>query len=325
MFLVEKANVSSHFRSPTKKPSNNPKNHHLAARLFDEKVTLHLKTLDLPPDSSDISFFWLSTAVSFLSTVHSEAEVQISNLKSEADDYHALYMDYSLKVLDLCNLISSAIPRLTDRRLLMNFSLRLLNFADQMPSLEKLNKVKDVLTRSVNNTEEPVKERGFRAKALIEELAVLLGKLPRGNTSGGRDLIRRTFYAIGVLTVFVGSVLVTVMFGQSDVVKLRVPAEFVWADSVNSVQDRIVDLIKAKQNAVLEVDDVARQVVVVLDLIQTVVTGGDKADVRACLVAEVTEMAVGVKKFSDGVDALTNGINGMFRTVLKMRNGHSDI
>ncbi|MFS7932339.1 hypothetical protein Hanom_Chr04g00366721 [Helianthus anomalus] len=113
MFLVQKANLSSPFRSTAKKPPHIPKPYQLAAQLFDEKIILHLKTLDLPPDSSHITLSWLSVGVSFISTVHSEAELKISNLKPEADDFHVFYMYYSLKVLDLCNLVSSAVNRYT--------------------------------------------------------------------------------------------------------------------------------------------------------------------------------------------------------------------
>ncbi|KVH97567.1 uncharacterized protein LOC112523180 [Cynara cardunculus var. scolymus] len=327
MFIVEKAQLSSHFRSFTKKSKHVPRNYQLDARSFDEKVIVLLKTLDLAPNSSEISLSWMSTAVSFLSTVHSEAEDQISNLKSEADDYQALYMEYSLKVLDLCNLISSAVQRLTDRRLLMNFSLRLLNFTDQIPSPEKLNKAKDALGRLLNDSQESAKEKGRRAKDLMEELAVLLVKLlPRSKTSSGRDLIRRTFYALGVLTVFVGSVFVAVLYGDFDVIELRVPAEFLWADSVNGVRTRIFDLIKPKQNGLLELGNVTSQAVVVRDLLQVVVSdGGDNVDDRVRLEDGVKELGTAAKKFSDGIDALTNGVNGMFRTVLKTRNGRLDI
>lgn len=325
MFLVEKANLSSHFRSTTKKSSPVPKTYQLAARLFDEKVILHLKTLDLTKNSSSISLSWLSAAISFISTVHSEAEDQISNLKSEADDYQDLYMDYSLKVLDLCNLISSAVHQLTDRRLLMNYSLRLLSFTDQIPPPEKLIKAKYALARSAKDTHELAKEKGLRSKALIGELAVLLGRLPHSKTSTGRDLIRRTFYALGVLTVFIGSVLVTVLFGESDVVPLRVPAEFLWADSVNGLQAEIFDVIKPKQNAFSELYNVASQAVVVCDLLQAAVSDGrDNVDVRVRLEAGVKELATATKRFSDGIDSLTNEVNGMFRTVLKTRNGRLD-
>ncbi|KAL8268720.1 hypothetical protein R6Q59_002518 [Mikania micrantha] len=330
MFLVEKANLSSHFRSTTKKASHVPKTYQLAARSFDEKVILHLKTLDLTSSSSNISLSWLSVAVSFLSTIHTEAEeqiIQISDLKSEADDYQALYMDYSMKVLDLCNLISSAVHRLTDRRLLMNFSLRLLKITDQMPPIEKLNKAKDAIARSVDNTEQPAKEKGLRAKALIGELAELIRNLPRGNASDRRDLIRHTFYTIGALTVIIGSILVNVLFGEMDRTgKLRVLAESLFSDSVNGVQPQIVDLIKPKQNTILDIDNVSRQAVVVGELLQVVISDAvGNADGRLQLEAGVKELASSLKEFSDGVDGLTNGVNVLFRTVLKTRNGRLDI
>lgn len=323
MFIVEKANISSHFRSIKKKPPHVPQNYQLLVRSFDEKVILHLKTLDLHTISSNISLSWLSAAVSFLSTVHSEAEDQISNLKSDADDYQVLYMEYSLKVLDLCNLLSSAVQQLTDRRLLLNYSLRLLNFSDQTPSAEKLNKAKDSLTKSLNNnTQDSAKEKSIRATALIEELTVLLGRLPPSKSNTGRDLIRRTFFALGVLTVFIGSVLVTFLYGESDVAKLRVPVEFLWADSVNNLQTRIFDLIKPKQNSLLEINNIAIQAVVVLDLLHVFVSdGGDKVHLED----GVKELGTAAKKFSDGVDTLTSVVNGLFRTVMNTRNGRLDM
>ncbi|XP_071741472.1 UPF0496 protein 4-like [Rutidosis leptorrhynchoides] len=225
-------------------------------------------------------------------------------------------MDYSLKVLDMCNLISSAVQRLTDRRLLMNFTLRLLNFTDQVPAPEKLNKSKDVLARCVNGLPESAPEKARRAKALTEELTGLLSKLPRGKSDTGRDLIRRTFTALITLTIFVGSVLVTVLFGEFDFVKPQVPAEFLFADLVNGEWTRIFDLIKPEQNAVLEIDDVASQAKVVHDLIDSI-NAGDMAQLEA----GVKALATAAKKYSDGIDLLTNGVNGMFQTVLKTRNG----
>ncbi|CAI9278850.1 unnamed protein product [Lactuca saligna] len=201
-------------------------------------------------------------------------------------------------------------------------SLRLLNFSDQIPSSEKLNKAKDSLTKSLNNTQESVKEKGLRAKALIGELTILLGKLPPSKSNTGRDLIRRTFYALGVLTVFVGSVLVSVLYGESDVAKLSVPVEFLWANSVNCLQTQIFDLIKPKQNPVLELDNIASRAAVVLDLLHVFVSDdGDKVRLEEF----VKELGTAAAKFSDGVDTLTNGVNGMFRTVLNTRNGRLDL
>ncbi|MFS8023103.1 hypothetical protein Hanom_Chr16g01447541 [Helianthus anomalus] len=99
MFLVEKTHQASHFKLTGKKPS---KNYQLAARNFDEKVIIHLNTLDLASgasDSSIISLNWTCKAVTLLSTVLVEVQdpiYQISNLRSESDYYHNMYMDYRI-------------------------------------------------------------------------------------------------------------------------------------------------------------------------------------------------------------------------------------
>ncbi|CAI9296542.1 unnamed protein product [Lactuca saligna] len=331
MFLVEKTHLTSHFKSFTKKSSPNQKNYQLAARSFDEKVILHLKTLTPASDSSIISLSWMSKAVSFLSIVHFEAQDQISNLRSESDYYQALYMDYSLKVLDLCNLISSAIQQLTERRLLMNLGLRMINSSGQIPSPEKLKKAKDALFRSVSHTQEISKEKGQRAKTLIEELTFAINSLPLGKTSSAKDLIRRTLHGLGVLTLFVAGVLVSVLYGESDAVEVRVPAEFLWAELVNGVQTQIYELIKPKQFSIgaekkgwlLELEDTAKQVVAVCDVLDEVVSDGDEKH-RGRLENDVKEMGNAAAKFSDVVNVLTNGINDLFSSVLKTRNGVLD-
>ncbi|KAI3730419.1 hypothetical protein L1987_61589 [Smallanthus sonchifolius] len=324
MFLVDKTHLTSPFKLIAKKPSPIPKGYQVAARSFDEKVNFHLKTLIPPSDSSIISLNWMSKAVSFLSTVHFDAQEQISNLRSESEYYQDLYMNYSQKVLDLSNLISSAVQQLVERRLLLNLSIRLLNSSGQIPSTEKLKKAKDALIRSVNKTQEISKEKAQRAKDLLEELTFAVNSLPIGKTSSARDLIRRTLHGLGALTVFVAGVLVSALYRQSDLVEVRVPTEFLWADSVNGVQKQISDLIKPKQasNWLLEVEDTANRALAVCDVLDEVVVGGDKHGVR--LEESVKELGKAVAKFSDGVDVLTNGVNGLFSRVLKTRNGVLD-
>ncbi|GJY51351.1 hypothetical protein Tco_0442198 [Tanacetum coccineum] len=93
----------------------------------------------------------------------------------------------------------------------------------------------------------------------------------------GRDLVARAFHALGLLTVVIGNVLVSVLFGDdSERVKGR-------SSSAEFCPDRVK------------------------------------------LVEGVKEMEMKVKRFSDGVDALNNGVNGLFRTVLKTRNGRLDV
>ncbi|KAD2804509.1 hypothetical protein R6Q59_030035 [Mikania micrantha] len=335
MFLVEKTHLTSPFKLIAKKPSPISKNYQLAARSFDEKVILHLKTLIPASDSSNISLSWMSKAVSFLSMIHLEAQDQISNLRSESDYYQDLYMDYSQKVLDLCNLISSAVQQLVDRRLLFNLSLRLINVnsSGQIPSPEKLKKAKDTLIRSVHHTQQTLKDKAQRAKDLLKELTLDVNSLPIGKTGTAKDMIRRTLHGLGALTVILAGVLVSVLYGPSDLVKVRVPADFPWADSVTGVQKQVFDLIKPKeatdggeeQRCLSELEDTVNRARTVCDILDEVTgdgEGNDKDLVR--LEDGRKELSQAAAKFSDGVDKLTNGVNGLFSSVLKTRNGVLD-
>ncbi|KAM0047254.1 hypothetical protein Hdeb2414_s0009g00326271 [Helianthus debilis subsp. tardiflorus] len=329
MFLVEKTHLTSPFKLTSKKPS---KNYQLAAKNFDEKVIIHLKTLDLASEASDssvISLNWMCKAVTLLSTVHVEAQdqvYQISNLRSESDYYHNLYMDYSQKVLDLLNLVSSAVKQFVERRLLLNLSLRLIKSSGdgQISSPEKLNKAKDALNRSVH-VHHKQDEKPQRAKDLLEELSDVISNIPIGKVNNARDLIRHTLHGLGTITVFVNSVLVSVLYGQSDLVEVRFPAEFRWVDSVTGVQKRVFDLKKPKR--LLEVEDAATRAVAVCDVIDEVAADGDGDggdERRSRLEDGVKELREAVEKFSDGVDMLTNGVNGLFSCVMKTRNGVLD-
>nr|XP_043624090.1 UPF0496 protein 4-like [Erigeron canadensis] len=332
MFLVEKAISSSHFKSKQPLPKiSNSKPYEFIANSFHQNLLNHLKTLNLTAsDPPEISLSWLSTAVSVLTSIHSESEHHISDLKLSDHSYQVLYMDYSLKVLDLCNLISFAVKNLTEKRLLINYSLRLLNFAGDLPPVEKLNKAKEKITRSVEKPEESVveAEKGARAAALIDELTVMIGKLvrPRGKILATEtDFIRRMFYTVAVITVFISRLLVTVLFGggRDSNEFIRVSDDFDWAESVNAMQTRMFEVIKRNVNKALEVDNVEMKAVTVRDLINDIVSD-DGAD-KAALDDGVKELASAGKTFSDGVDALTNGVNGLFSAVLKTRNGRLDI
>ncbi|GJY51350.1 hypothetical protein Tco_0442197 [Tanacetum coccineum] len=161
MFLVEKAISSSHFKSTTKKSSSSSshliKSYQLAAISLDQKISHHLKTIPATsPSPSSISFTYLSSLISFLTSVHTECESQILNVKETDDEMLGLYMEYSLKVLDLCNLMTSSVQKLTEKRMLINFGVKLLmmNSNGQVVQVEKMNKAKDVFGRAANGLTE---------------------------------------------------------------------------------------------------------------------------------------------------------------------------
>lgn len=336
MFLTEVSNLSSFspFRAGAKKRSV-PDNFDLLSRSFDENVLRRLHSLSTP----SISLSWLSLAVDFLSSTHAEAQTLISNLRSSgsgsSDDPLALYMDHSVKLLDICNSISSEIEKLRQRRLLINLVLHLLDFpaeGGQMPVSEKLRKARDSLANWENKSGGSVIRRGFQVvdpEVLIGDLVTALGSAPRGKISSAGKLIRRTFYAVGLATVFVAGVLASCVYGLINIGEVRAPAEFLWADKFNDLQSSIFDETKKRRRSseggerkergwLAEMDDVAARVVGVRDVVDDVVSGDSNDKVR--LESAVKELETATAELSKGLESLANGVNGLFNTVLSTRN-----
>ncbi|PWA34734.1 BYPASS-related protein [Artemisia annua] len=143
MFLVEKTKPNHHhFKSLTKKPPQITPNK--LSQSFDDVITSHLKTLITSSSSSIVTLSWMSKAVMFLTTVHTTAYNQIHSFRSDnkfESDLMTSYMDYSLKVLEVCNLVTSSVKEMTERKMLMKLALRLVQSGDVVP--EKMKKGKE--------------------------------------------------------------------------------------------------------------------------------------------------------------------------------------
>uniref|UniRef100_A0A5B7BY23 Uncharacterized protein n=1 Tax=Davidia involucrata TaxID=16924 RepID=A0A5B7BY23_DAVIN len=313
-----------------------PCNFDSISRSFDENILNHLKTLSSISNPPSISLSWLSLAVDFLSSTHAEAQALISKLRSSSgslDDSLALYLDDSVKLLDICNSITSEIERLRRRRLLINFVLHLLDFSGngcEIPKPEKLRRARDSLSDWENNSRGSAKRLGFQTRnpeSLIRDLAVSLGNAPRGKVSSVGKLARRTIYAVGLATVFVAGVVVSALYGLPEIVTVRVPPEFLWADSFNGLESAISAKVKRrffeaeKKGLVEELDDVEKRVSGVRDVIDALLGDGDHNDVKERLENAVQELETVTERFSNGLDRLSNGVNGIFHTVLSTRNG----
>ncbi|XP_038719903.1 UPF0496 protein 4-like [Tripterygium wilfordii] len=201
-----------------------------------------LNTLDPP----SVSLSWLSKAVDFLSFVHSEAKTLVTRIEVSSFDLSlALYLDDSTKVLDLCNFISSEIERLRHRRLSVDFAIHLLTTSDCGCNPETLHRTRASLSSLVNGVGSPeVNKRGFGIgsddiKDLVKDLALRLESAPREKISSKRRLVHRTIYAVGLVTVFVAGVVVAAIHRSTELLSVRVPSEFSWAEAVNGLESAI--------------------------------------------------------------------------------------
>ncbi|RVW59688.1 UPF0496 protein 4 [Vitis vinifera] len=236
-----------------------PNNFELLSCSFDDALIRRLKALNPP----SLTLSWLSLAVDFLSTIHAEVRSLISNLKpSASDDSLACFLDDSVKLLDVCNSISSEIERLRQRRLLINFVIHLLDFSGE----------------------------GFdpRSRARAWKCAAWQD-LQRGETRPPDGLHRRG--DDGVLRRSCG--LLSVRTSRSRCHPNS--AEFAWADSFAELQTTISEKIKGSK--IGELNGVETRIRTVCDAVDDVARGDPEKDKKERLKDAVKELATATKLF----------------------------
>ncbi|XP_004298618.1 PREDICTED: UPF0496 protein 4-like [Fragaria vesca subsp. vesca] len=288
----------------------------LITAAFDDALLRSLKTLSAP----SISLCWLSKAVEFLAVAHAEARRLIfSSLEvTVLDDALASYLDDSVKLLDICNSVSAEIERLRQRRIFLALAVHLLGDG-------KVRRAREALTEG---EEARRAASGFgkanNAEALVKDLALALLRSapPRGKISKVARVVRRTVYAVGLVTVFVAGALVSAMEGTPETVTVRAPAEYSWAESLNELGTEVSGELKrrfgkeerTKGLLLEEVDDVATRVGEACEMAE------EDTERKERLNDVVKEVERAMGSFSDGLEGLSKGMNVMFHGVLSNRN-----
>ncbi|KAL6189707.1 hypothetical protein ACLB2K_036110 [Fragaria x ananassa] len=284
----------------------------LITAAFDDALLRRLNTLSAP----SISLCWLSKAVEFLTVAHAEARRLISSLEvTVLDDALACYLDDSVKLLDICNSVSAEIERLRQRRIVLALAVHLLGDG-------KVRRAREALTEG-----EARRASGFgkanNAEVLVKDLALALRSAPpRGKISKVARVVRRTVYAVGLVTVFFAGALVSAMEGTPETVTVRAPAEFSWAESLNELATAVSGELKrrfgkeerTKGLLLEEVDDVATRVGEACEIAE------EDTERKERLNDVVKEVERAMGSFSDGLEGLSKGMNVMFHGVLSNRN-----
>ncbi|KAF9674466.1 hypothetical protein SADUNF_Sadunf10G0130100 [Salix dunnii] len=320
MFLTETSIFPSFFHNDTKKKNKKDRAHNkfdLFSHSFDESLLRRLKTLtnssSTSPLSVAINFSWLSSALEFLSFAHEEAINLLSSLN--LDNSLVFYLDNSVKLLDLCNSISSEIERFRHRRLVLNFALHVLNNGSEDP--EKLARAKVSLSDWVNSCKGPILDSNNHLENIATDLATRLKEIPRGKISAGERLVRRTIYAVGLVAVFVAGVVVTALRGSSGlVVAVRAPPEFLWAESFNSLCASVSTRPDKKRHLLDELDEIEARIKEVGGVMDD---GCGENGERSSSAVKELEMVTG--RLGEGSERLGNGVNEIFNSVLRTREG----
>ncbi|GLT91685.1 hypothetical protein SLE2022_095610 [Rubroshorea leprosula] len=240
---------------------------------------------------------------------------------SPSDESFSCYLDDCLRVLDVCNSALAQIERLKHRRLRINFLIQLLG-SDLVKARDFLSK----LEITNNSSSLQVKKRGFEVDVedLVRGLARGLDNAPREKkTSTDGRLLRRTIHAVGLVTVLVVDVSISMLYGSTGLVEVRaIPAEFPWADSFNELASTVSTQLKQRLSGdkgkgyFREINEVESRIKELHDVIDS--------DDREKLDGTVKELEKVAASFSEQLEKLSDGVNVMFNRVLCSRNGILD-
>ncbi|KAK1274157.1 hypothetical protein QJS04_geneDACA019147 [Acorus gramineus] len=288
--------ISPFFPTFPSKKSPPSKNLALLADAFEGSLLRHIETLISTVsagDSPSLGLSWLSKAVDVLSSVHVDAGTLVSDPSVSGSDASLnSYLDESVKLLDFCNLITAEIGSLDRRLLLIRFAVHLLSSG---AGGEKLRRARD----SIDEWEK--KSSPIHPSDLA----------PRGKA---RKPVHRAIYATGAVSALIASSLSAALGGElsEELRKVAVSGEYPWVDAFRCLESAIGGEKRRSVGEVVRLDIAVRALADVIDKV-----GETETDV---LTNAVSDVGRATKEMTDGLERLTNAVNGLFRSVLVSRN-----
>ncbi|KAF8722391.1 hypothetical protein HU200_022503 [Digitaria exilis] len=248
-----------------------PRGGHLSTKLtellasYEDGLASSLRKLKPEAASNVLTLSWMRLAVDCLSELHTSIATLITELELPVSDWDEkwvdIYLNSSVKLLDICIALSSELARLDQGQLLMQYVLHVLDSGNQVPSQEQLKRA----DASLKEWMERASERSPRldnCSAALHELSGNLSLMKVKHSAKGKVLMR-ALYGIEAVTVFICSVLVAVLSGNSKpLVEFDVPEKFGWSKAFNDLHKAISGELSGQQLsrgcvvAVKELDEV---------------------------------------------------------------------
>lgn len=274
-----------------------------------------MKLQSLIPNNSDdiISLSWMQKATVSLSEIHVDTKELITALEFPVSDWDEkwidVYLDNSVRMLDICTAFSSEITRINQSNLFLNCALHYLDSGDEKQFPQACSSLKEwgPHMRSQN-------PRLGRCFDILNSLTESLN-LPKIKNSEKGKVLMRAMYGVRMVTIFICRVFAVSFSGCFENLKEMEVCEssFFWADSYTHLQNLIIKEMKAvtgQATALKELEDVRIHV----ERLCPVILDGE--DLRH----ETLGLAMAVEKLSAGLDGLGKEVDRFFQIVLSGRD-----
>ncbi|KNA19826.1 hypothetical protein SOVF_057780 [Spinacia oleracea] len=303
-----------------------PKSSYLSPKLqallnkFEDTLSGRLRRL-VPKHKDEVfSFSWMILAIQLLSETHSDIKDLITDLELPVVDWDDkwidVYLDNSVKLLDICIALCSELSRLSQGQLLLHCTQRNL---DQHSSSEILKAKSSIDSwRQHIGAKNPRLDNCF---IIIDKLMESL-ELPKVKNSGKGKTLMRAMYGVKVQTLFVCSAFISAFTGSDKkLVDLQVTGSHMWAESFNDLQTfvhrEIRSLVSSGRNVLLKELEAVDSTIGKLN---PMIEEGIEPMKTEAFQNTVAELGTRADKLSSGLDLLAKEVDGFFQIVLSGRD-----
>lgn len=303
-----------------------PKGSYLSPRLLsllnDFENTLAERLRKLKPKGTEdvLSCSWMKLAMELLCEIHKDIKILITDLELPVCDWDDkwidVYLDNSVKLLDICIALSSELSRLNQGHLLLQCVLRNLDTASPK-QLVRARSSLDSWRQHIGSKNPKLQN----CLTILDSLAESIN-LPKIKNSAKGKVLMRAMYGVRVATVFVCSVFAAAFTGSANkLIDLHVADTFLWSEAFTDLQSDVnVEIRNIFSSGRVTVLKELEAVDTSIDKLYPMVQDGVGPAEDGTFQNSVSDLGKSVEKLSEGLDLLTKDVDGFFQMVLTGRD-----
>lgn len=308
------------FGNPFRRMS--PKGSHLSPKLlallntFEETLQGRIKKLRPVGREDVLRLSWMRFAMETLCEIHTDVKTLITDLELPVCDWEDkwidVYLDDSVKLLDICIAFSSEISQLKQGHLFLQCVLR--NFGGAATKqFARARSSLDGWKQHVAKKNPRFDNCFYAMDALAEQL-----DLPKIKNSAKGKVLMRAMYGVKMVTLLVCSIFAAAFSGSAKkLLDLPAPDTCIWAASFSELQAFVNTEIRSLYSSgrITVLKDLEAVDTDVKKLYPIVQEGEDAVEAQA-LQSLTSDLGKSAEKLSQGLDLLAKEVDRFFQIVL---------
>lgn len=287
---------------------------------FEATLAERLKKL-MPKNKDEIlSISWMTLAMESLCETHNDIKNLALDIDLPVTDWDEkwidVYLDISVKLLDICIAFSSELSRLNQGHLLLQCALHNLNTASPQQFVRACSSI-DGWRQRINSSNPRIEKCGTILDNLLGSL-----DLPKVKNSAKGKVLMQAMYGVKVETAFLCSVFAAVFSGSAEkLLDLDVADTYLWAQAFTNLQHVVNEEIRVRfSNGRFDVLKELEEVNAFVKKLYPIIQGELDTVETEALQKTVEETGKAAEKLSQGLDHLAKEVDGFFRVVLSGRD-----